>query len=98
MVLSAEETARKLEQMRATFRGFDRDAGMSCPLLVILDFDRTLTTAERFVSSVQFVDVLLLQSLMLRQRNLPRCVGDGCRVQTPAGGGERTEQLPRLAQ
>jgi hypothetical protein len=49
MVLDAMELSQKIARMSASWHGFcrDGDKAKSCPLLVILDFDRTITSADR---------------------------------------------------
>ena len=45
MVLCAEELSQKIARLRGVWHTC---AGNARPLLVILDFDRTITTADRF--------------------------------------------------
>ncbi len=48
MVLNSEENSQKIARLRGIWQGFGGSTGLPCPLLVILDFDRTITTADRF--------------------------------------------------
>lgn len=45
MVLCAEEFSQKIARLRGVWHTC---VGIARPLLVILDFDRTITTADRF--------------------------------------------------
>ena len=57
MVLCAEEFSQKIARLRGVWHTC---AGNARPLLVILDFDRTITTADRFYMLLRALRALSL--------------------------------------
>jgi hypothetical protein len=47
MVLGAEELSQAIARLKAVWRGSGSGADRPSSLLVMLDFDRTITTADR---------------------------------------------------
>ncbi len=94
-MLNALERSQKIARLSGAWRALcsSGEEATSCPLLVILDFDRTITTADRCdkAAAKRSFSVVVVTTLM--QRDVAWCAGDGGGVQAAAAGGKRRWRL-----
>jgi hypothetical protein len=91
MVLNALERSQKIARLSAAWLAFcsSGEQAKGCPLLVILDFDRTITSADRFDNAAAKRSFGVVVVTTLLQRDFAWCAGDGGGVQAAAAGGRR---------